>query len=74
MGSTGIIFTVVIVFIYSILLIIWCFHFSNHGGKITKMVSKIVEKAEIEKENEKEIELYSDLVKIIETKREEVSE
>jgi hypothetical protein len=38
------------------------------------MVSKIVEKAEIEKENEKEIELYSNLVKIIETEREEVSE
>lgn len=73
MGSTGIIFTVVIVSIYSILLILWCFHFNKHGGKVTQMVSKIVEKAEIEKENEKEIELYSNLVKIIETER-EVSE
>ena len=73
MGSTGIIFNVVVVSICSILLTIWCFHFYKHGGKITKMVSKIIEKAEIEKENEKEIKLYSNLVKIIETER-EVSE
>jgi len=71
MGSTGIIFTVVIVSVYSILLILWCFHFNKHEGKVTKAVSKIVEKAEIE--DEKEIELYSNLVKIIETER-EVSE